>query len=55
MQLTGMLAFTRSLLAAAEGNTDDVTAPLATAAELAERTGEANAYWFGFGPTNVGV
>lgn len=55
MQLAGMLAFTRSLLAAAEGNGDDVTAPLETAAELAERTGEANAYWFGFGPTNVGV
>lgn len=55
MQLTGMLAFTRSLLAAAEGNGDDVTAPLQTASELAERTGEANAYWFGFGPTNVGV
>ena len=55
VQLTGMLAFTRSLLAAAEGNGDDVTAPLAMAAELAERTGETNAYWFGFGPTNVGV
>lgn len=55
MQLIGMLAFTRSLLAAAEGNGDDVTAPLQTASELAELTGEANAYWFGFGPTNVGV
>lgn len=55
MQLTGMLAFTRSLLAAAESNGDDVTAPLTAAAELAQRTGEANAYWFGFGPTNVGV
>lgn len=55
MQLAGMLAFTRSLLAAAEGNRGDVTAPLETAAELAERTGEANAYWFGYGPTNVGV
>jgi hypothetical protein len=55
MQLTGMLAFTRSLLAAADGNGDDVTAPLTAAAELAQRTEEANAYWFGFGPTNVGI
>jgi hypothetical protein len=37
-----------------QGNGDDVTAPLGMAAELAERTGEANAYWFGFGPTNLG-
>lgn len=55
MQLAGMLNLTRSLLAAAEGNSSDLTAPLDAAAELAERTGEANAYWFGFGPTNVGV
>lgn len=55
MQLTGMLAFTRSLLAAADGNGEDVIAPLTVAAELAQRTGEANAYWFGFGPTNVGI
>jgi len=39
MQLTGMLAFTRSLLATADGNGDDVTAPLTVAAELAQRTG----------------
>jgi hypothetical protein len=50
MQLTGMLAFT-----AARGNGDAVTAPLTAAAKLAKRTGEANAYWFGFGPTNVGI
>jgi hypothetical protein len=31
------------------------TTPLTVAAELAQRTGEPNAYWFGFGPTNVGV
>lgn len=54
-QLAGMLAFTASLVATAEGNGADRLAPLAAAAELAERTGEVNAYWFGFGPTNVGV
>ncbi|MDQ3761567.1 MAG: helix-turn-helix domain-containing protein [Actinomycetota bacterium] len=54
MQLAGMLTFTRSLLAAAEGNGDDVTASLETAADLAERTGEANAYWFGSGPRTLG-
>jgi hypothetical protein len=55
MQLAGMLNLIRSLLAAAEGNSSDPTAPLDAAAELAERTGEANASWFGFGPTNVGA
>lgn len=54
-QLAGMLAFSASLLAAARRRPGEVAAPLETAAELAQRTGEANAYWFGFGPTNVGV
>ncbi|SFE04316.1 Helix-turn-helix domain-containing protein [Actinopolyspora alba] len=55
MQLSGMLAFTNSLLAAAAGRTNERTPPLEHAAELAERTGEANALWFGFGPSNVAV
>lgn len=55
VQLAGMLAFTMSLLAAARRDQTGVAAPLELAAELAARTGEANAWWFGFGPTNVGV
>lgn len=55
VQLSGMLAFTTSLLAAARRDRAGVAAPLELAAELAARTGEANAWWFGFGPTNVGV
>jgi transcriptional regulator with XRE-family HTH domain len=55
LQLAGMLAFTDSLVCAASGRPDDVTAALAHAAELAEHTGERNGLWFGFGPTNVAV
>lgn len=55
MQTTGMLAFTSSLLAAARRDQARVDPPLQVATELAERTGEGNAAWFGFGPTNVGV
>lgn len=54
MQLAGMLALSRSLVAAADHRLGDVEAPLEFASELAERTGEGNAYWMGFGPTNVG-
>ena len=54
-QLDGMLALSRSLVAAAAQRPGDVDAPLEYAAELAERTGQGNAYWLGFGPTNVGV
>lgn len=54
MQLAGMLALSRSLVAAADHRATDVAAPLELASELAERTGEGNAYWMGFGPTNVG-
>jgi hypothetical protein len=54
MQLAGMLALSRSLVAAADKRAADVEAPLELASELAERTGEGNAYWMGFGPTNVG-
>lgn len=54
-QLAGMLAFTDSLLAAADGRRADVVAALDHAADLAGHTGEGNAWWFGFGPTNVAV
>lgn len=54
MQLAGMLALSRSLVAAADNRATDVDAPLELASEFAERTGEGNAYWMGFGPTNVG-
>ncbi len=53
-QLAGMLALSRSFLAAAAGRPGDVAAPLDHAAELAERTGQGNAYWLGFGPQEVG-
>lgn len=54
-QLDGMLALSRSLVAAADRRGGDVEAPLDYATELARRTGQGNAYWLGFGPTNVGV
>ncbi|PZS33192.1 MAG: XRE family transcriptional regulator [Pseudonocardiales bacterium] len=55
MQLAGMLALSRSLVAAADKRPGDMAAPLEQAAELAVRTGDGNAYWLGFGSTNVGV
>jgi hypothetical protein len=54
-QLEGMLALSRSLVAASDKRPGDVDAPLDHAAELAARTGEGNAYGLSFGPTNVGV
>ena len=54
-QLAGMLALSESLVAAADKRTGDVQAPLDQAAELAQHTGEGNAYWMGFGPVNVGL
>ncbi|OLT13433.1 hypothetical protein BJF78_03510 [Pseudonocardia sp. CNS-139] len=54
-QLAGMLAFSSSLVAAARRDRSEARAALDLAAELAARTGEANAFYFGFGPTNVGV
>jgi len=54
-QLVGMLALSRSLVAAADKRPGDADAPLEHAAELAARSGEGNAYGLGFGPTNVGV
>jgi transcriptional regulator with XRE-family HTH domain len=54
-ELAGMLALCRSLVAAADQRPADVEAALDEAADLAEHTGEGNAYWLGFGPTNVGL
>jgi transcriptional regulator with XRE-family HTH domain len=54
-QLDGMLALSRSLVAASDNRPGDVTAPLEHASDLAQRTGQGNAYWLGFGPTNVEV
>ncbi len=55
MQLAGMLALSGSLVAAADRRPGDVDAALHYAAELAQRTGQGNAYLMGFGPTNVGL
>lgn len=55
MQLAGMLALSRSLVAAADGRPGDMTAPLELAGDLAERTGEGDVFWMGFGPINVGL
>ncbi|MBV9143457.1 MAG: helix-turn-helix domain-containing protein [Pseudonocardiales bacterium] len=54
-QLAGMLALSRSLVAAADRRPADVDAAVEYAGELAQHTGEGNAYWMGFGPTNVGL
>ncbi|MGH3549341.1 MAG: helix-turn-helix domain-containing protein [Pseudonocardiaceae bacterium] len=53
-QLAGMLALYRAEVAAADRRPDDVVPALDYAAELASRTGEGNAYWLGFGPSNTG-
>ena len=55
MQVSGMLTLTSSLVLAAQGDTTERAAALDHAANLAEHTGEGNALWFGFGPSNVGV
>jgi hypothetical protein len=55
MQVSGMLALTSSLVRAAQGDLAERYAALDHAADLAEHTGEGNAMWFGFGPSNVGV
>jgi transcriptional regulator with XRE-family HTH domain len=54
-QLAGMLALSESLVAAADKRPGDMQAALEHAAELAQHTGEGNAYWMGFGPVNVGL
>jgi transcriptional regulator with XRE-family HTH domain len=54
-ELAGMLALSASLVAAANGRPNDVSAALDHAADLARHTGDGNnAYWLGFSPTNVG-
>lgn len=55
MQVSGMLALTASLVAAASGDQVGRAAAIDHAADLAERTGNGDALWFGFGPSNVGV
>jgi len=55
LQLDGMLALSRALVAAADKRPDDVEAPLDHATEVAERTGQADAFRLGFGPVNVGL
>lgn len=55
MQAAGMLSLTSSLVAAARGDQSERAAALDYAADLAAFTGEGNALWFGFGPSNVGV
>lgn len=54
-QLDGMLSLTRCLVAVSDSRPDDVEAPLEVATELAARTGDGNAYWMSFGPSNVGL
>lgn len=54
-QLDGMLSLTRCLLAASDSRPADIEAPLEVAAELAERTGDGNAHYMSFGPSNVGL
>ncbi|MGH3622633.1 MAG: XRE family transcriptional regulator, partial [Sciscionella sp.] len=55
MQLAGSLALRHSVVAAADNRPAEAEAALESAAELAARTGEGNAYGLGFGPTNVGL
>lgn len=55
MQLAGQLALCRSLVAAVDKRPADVAAGFDYASELAEHTGQDNAYWLGLGPTNVGL
>ncbi|MGH4025195.1 MAG: helix-turn-helix domain-containing protein [Pseudonocardiaceae bacterium] len=55
MQLEGLLALRRSLVAAVDQRAGDAEAALDYAADLAARTGEGNAYGLGFGPVNVNL
>jgi len=55
MQVSGMLTLASSLVAAARGDHGQRHAALDHAGDLAARTGDGNAMWFGFGPSNVGV
>lgn len=55
MQVSGMLTLTSSLVLAAQQDQTERRAALEHATDLAEHTGEGNAFDFGFGPSNVGV
>lgn len=56
MQMSGMLALTSSLVAAARGDQADRVSALDYASDLADHVGDdGNAMWLGFGPSNVGV
>lgn len=55
LQLNGMLALSHALVAAAHNRPGDTTAPLEHATEIAQRTGQGNAFRMGFGPVNVGL
>lgn len=55
MQVAGFAALRASVVAAVDNRQADTGAALEYAAELAERTGEGNAYGLGFGPLNVGL
>ncbi|HET9255548.1 MAG TPA: helix-turn-helix transcriptional regulator, partial [Pseudonocardiaceae bacterium] len=54
MQVAGVLELCRLFLAVADSRPGDAGPPLEMAAELADRTGEVNAYGLGFGPQEVG-
>lgn len=53
-RLDGMLALTRALWAAS-ARTGDADEALQEAADIAARTGDGNAYYMAFGPSNVDV
>jgi transcriptional regulator with XRE-family HTH domain len=55
LQLDGMLALARSLVAASTNRPAEVSASLHHATEVAERTGQGDAFRLGFGPVNVGL
>ncbi len=55
MQVAGMLALTQALVSAAKLDDRERRAAIDHADDLAARTGDGNAMWFGFGPSNVGV
>jgi transcriptional regulator with XRE-family HTH domain len=54
-QLAGMLALCGGLLAAMDSRPDESAAAFDQAAQLAERTGEGDASWMGFGPATVAL
>lgn len=55
LQLAGALALCRSYVSATSGKPDEADGSLAMASEIAQRTGQGNAYRLGFGPLDVGI